>query len=117
MGYEATSGLNVSNHYGVRDTGGVEGVIKTTGLENEYAVNVDGDGVLGFVFPVINGVEITGVDETFSTGAVSAITIGGVDIDAASAAAPVELVSSNTGVVSITGPTAGTVIVTYKRLA
>ncbi len=63
MSYEQTSGLGVSNHYGARDTGGVEGIVKTEGLSNEYAVNFAGEGPFGFTFPVLAGVEITGVDE------------------------------------------------------
>lgn len=108
---------DVNNHYGQRKVGGEEGIIKTEGLYNEYSVNFDGDGPLGFTFPVLDGVEVVGVDESYSTGAVTVATIGGVDISAASEASPVSLTAANTGVVVLTGPTAGTVVIRFKRLA
>lgn len=108
---------NVHNHFGQRKVGGEEGIIKTEGSYNEYSVNFDGDGPIGFVFPVLDGVEVIGVDETYSTGAVTVATVGGVDISAATEAAPVSLAASNTGVVVLTGPTAGTVVIRFKRLA
>lgn len=106
----------VTQHYGARDTGGSEGVLKTEGSKNEYVVNYDGDGPLGRDFPVLDGVFVTGVDETYSTGAVTDITIGGVDISSASEASPVEVPAGNSGVVSTTGPTAGDLIIRFKRV-
>lgn len=119
MAYESTSGLNVSNHYGVRDTGGVEGIIKTEGLINYYSVNFDGDGPLGFIFPVLDGVEVISADvDTFGTsGGIETVTIGGVDVVPATEAVPVSIAAGNTGVVAVTNVTAGTVIIAYKRLA
>lgn len=108
---------DVHNQFGPREVGGSEGVTRTEGYLNEYVLNYDGEGPLGFVFPVGEGVYVTDVDETFSTGSVTAITIGGVDISAATDAAPVELDSDNTGVVSVTGPTAGDLVIRFKRLA
>lgn len=108
---------DVHNHYGQRKVGGEEGIIKTEGSYNEYSVNFDGDGPIGFVFPVLDGVEVIGVDETYSTGAVTVATIGGVDISTATEAAPVSIADTNTGEVVLTGPTAGTVVIRFKRLA
>lgn len=118
MSYEANSGLNVSNHYGVRDTGGVEGIIKTEGLVNYYTVNFDGDGPLGFLFPVLDGCKIIDVDaDTFGTNGTETVTIGGVNVLAATDAAPVNIAASNTGVIATTFITAGTLVIAYKRLA
>jgi len=115
MSYENTSGLNVNSQYGTQEVGGTEGVLKTRGYRNEFTVNFDAES-LPVMFPVGNGAFVTGVDETFSTTAVSVATIGGVNIATATEAVPVELAGSNTGVVVITGPTAGTVVVEYKNV-
>ena len=126
MGFETSAfgkadGSNVTstvnNHYGARQIGGSEGVVKTEGLNNEYVINFDGDGNLDRPFPVIKGVQVTGVDETFSTGAVTAITIGGVDVAAASEASPVSIPEGNSGDVNVTGPTAGDLVIKFKRSA
>jgi hypothetical protein len=115
MSYENTSGLDVNSQYGPQEIGGTSGVLKTRGYRNEFTANFDADS-LPVTFPVGNGAWVTGVDETFSTGAVSAATIGAVDISAATDAAPVEIAAGNTGVVVLTGPTAGTVVIEYKNV-
>lgn len=111
MAYEDSSGLNVNNHYGARDSGGTMGVFKTEGYEGEFVFNI-GDN-LDVLFPT--NVEVIGVDETFLTaGDTTAFTIGGVDVIAATEAAPVGIVPANTGVVVQTGGTAGSVVIKYK---
>lgn len=117
MSYEQTSGLNVSNHYGARETGGGEGVIKTEGTLNEYSINFDGDGPLGLPFPVLDGVKVVGVDSTFAAGTLGTATIGGVNVKTSSEASPVDIPASNTGAVVMTGITAGELVVKFKRLA
>lgn len=118
MSYESTSGLNVSNHYGVRDTGGTEGIVKTEGLVNYYTINFDGDGPLGYLFPVLDGVKIIDVDaDTFGTNTTETVTIGGVNVLAATDAAPVNIPATNSGVIVTTNITAGTLVIAYKRLA
>ena len=111
MAYEDSAGLNVSNHYGPRDSGGTQGVYSTYGYDSEFVWNLDGDD-LGVLFP--RNVEVTGVDETFTTGNVTALTIGGVDVIAATEAAPVGIVTANTGVLVNTGGTAGYIVIRYK---
>lgn len=111
MAFENTSGLNVNTQYGSRDTGGTQGVYNTAGYEAEFVYNLDGDD-LGALFP--RNVEVVGVDETFVTGDVTALTIGGVDVIAASEAAPVGVTPANTGVVAQVGGTAGYIVVKYK---
>lgn len=111
MTFANQAGLNVSNHYGARDSGGTRGVYKTEGYYNEFVINLD-RAALPVKFPV--NVEVVGVDETFVTGDVTALTIGGVAVIAATEAAPVGIVPANTGVISQTGGTAGYIIVKYK---
>lgn len=111
MGYESNTGLNVSNHYGPRDSGGTQGVYKTEGYENEFVWNLD-RGVLPVKFP--RNVKVTGVDRTFATGTVTALTVGGVAVLAATDAAPVSVVKANTGVLAQTGATAGYIVIRYK---
>jgi len=56
MAYEGSSGLQVSNHYGVRETGGSVGVERTTKSFNTFSVELTGQAlgegfVSSFVFP------------------------------------------------------------------
>jgi len=111
MSYEDSAGLNVNNHYGSRDSGGTQGVYKTEGYEGEFTYNLDGDN-LNVLFP--RNVEVIGVDETFVTGNVTALTVGGVDVIGATEAAPVGIVPANTGVLTQTGGTAGYIVVKFK---
>ena len=116
MGFENSAGINVSNHYGVRTTGGTDGNIKTEGTYNEYVFDL-GSEKIGFPFPVLAGCKVVGVDKTYATGTVTAIAIGGVSINAASEGSPVTIADTSTGVITQTGGTAGKVIIKYKRLA
>lgn len=111
MAYEDSAGLNVSNHYGPRSSGGTQGVYKTEGYYNEFVWNLDGD-TLPVLFP--RNVEVIGVDETFVTGNVTALSVGGVAVIAATEAAPVGIVAANTGVLAQTGGTAGYIVIRYK---
>lgn len=111
MAYEDSAGLNVHNHYGPRTSGGTQGVYKTEGYYNEFVWNLDSEN-LDVLFP--RNVEVIGVDETFVTGDVTALTIGGVAVIAATEAAPVGIVTANTGVLAQTGGTAGYIVIRYK---
>src|SRR5690606_4791437 len=56
MAFEATSGIQVANHYGPRDTGGSVGVERTTKSLNVFSVELTGvslneDFVSNFVMP------------------------------------------------------------------
>lgn len=111
-GFESNTGLGVSNYYGARDSGGTQGVYKTEGYYNEFVWELSGS-VLPVKFP--RNVEVIGVDETFSTGTdITALTIGGVSVIAATEAAPVAIVTANTGVLAKTGGSAGYVVIRYK---
>lgn len=110
--YESGSGLNVNNHYGARTTGGTEGIVGTEGTNNEFMIDLDNED-LAFGFPVTNGkAYITIVDTTASDA--TTFTIGGVDVVAATAAAPVQIPDSNTGVI-VTDGTTGKVLVTFNK--
>jgi len=124
MPYESNTGLNVTNHYGPRDTGNQEGVIKTEGAKNQAVVNFDGEA-FDFKVYIPAGSVVTNIITDFATGAVSAATVGLVDI---SGAGQIDAtVAGNTtpatvsvplgGLLTVTGPTAGYVIVEYMHVA
>jgi hypothetical protein len=114
MGFENTAGLGVNNHYGPRPTGGTEGVTRTDGTNNEFMIDLDGEG-LDLGFPVTDGsAYVTIVDVTVSDA--TTFTIGGVDVAAATDAAPVQIPDANTGVI-VTNGTTGKVLVTYNKYA
>lgn len=82
MAFEASSRIQVANHYGPRDTGGTAGVERTTKSLNVFSVEITGrslteDWISNFVFPQnakILRAFIT-VDEPFDAG-VTAVSIG-----------------------------------------
>lgn len=57
MGFEKKAGLNVHNHYGVRDTGGAVGVESTSGSTHVLRVDLTGqsinDAIAGFMPKVV----------------------------------------------------------------
>ncbi len=118
MGYENTAGLGVNNHYGPRASGGTEGVAKTEGVNNEFVKDLDEAG-LAFGFPVPSATQgsnwVTECDISQAAGTVTAQTIGGVDISGATPEAPVEIDSTNTGVIAMTGSTGGLVLIKFKK--
>lgn len=103
--------VDIGKTYGPRDAGNQSGPTKTEGYLNEVVVNFDADG--GAPMDILAGAQIVEVDETFSTGAVTVATVGGVDVSAATEAAPV----AADGEVVVTGPTAGSVVIRFKRVA
>ena len=120
MGFENSAGIDVSNHYGPRDTGGTEGTTKTEGIDNEFLIDLDNGG-LDFGFPIPSAFTnqgsffVTLTDDTQATGTVTAVTIGGVAVLAATIAAPVEITSANTGVIVVTGATGGNLLIKYSN--
>lgn len=114
MSFEDSAGINVSNHYGPRSTGGTEGVVKTEGTRNEFTLDVEGDG-LDFGFPTVDGTAyVTIIDFSQSNG--TTFTIGGVDVTLGSAVAPIEIPDGNTGVI-VTDATTGKIVVEFKKYA
>lgn len=119
MGFESNTGLGVNNHYGARDSGGTEGIVKTEGVSNEFMEDLDGGG-LSFGFPVpFTGQAsyyVTEADVSLAGGTITAITIGGVDVTAATPEAPVEVAAGNTGAVVLTGGNGtGKYLIKYKK--
>lgn len=107
---------DVNNHYGQRDIGGTSGVSKQTGYYEEYTINVDSEG-LDATLPITVGAIVTEVISDFATGAITTLTVGGVDISGADGTSlnNVELAASNTGAVVLAGPTAGNVVIRYLK--
>lgn len=116
MPYENSAGLNVTNHYGPRVTGGGQGVFKTEGYLNQYIVDGASQGLV-YLHPRGDGVWVYGHDFTFAVGTVTSITIGGVEVIGATEAAPIRLFKENTGQVVVTGLTSGKVVIYYKNVA
>lgn len=115
MAYENSAGLNVSNSYGPRKSGGEQGVFKRNGFDNEYVVNLPMSGLI-YKFPRQGNVKVYKVDTTFATGTVSALAIGGVSVLAATEAAPVQVPAANTGLVTQTGGTGGFIIIKFHNV-
>lgn len=116
MPYENSAGLNVTNHYGPRTTGGTQGVFKTEGYLNQYVIDGASQGQV-YLHPRGDGVWVYGHDFTFAVGTVTSITIGGVQVIGATDAAPIRLFKENTGQVVVTGLTSGKVVLNYKNVA
>ena len=112
--YEDGSGLNVNNHYGPREAGGTEGVTRTDGTNNEWMLDFDNTD-LAFGFPVTDGSAYVTIVDTTVTNATT-LTIGGVNVIAATDAAPVLIPAANTGVIGTDGTT-GKVLITYNKYA
>lgn len=116
MPFENTAGLNVTNQYGPRATGGARGVYKTSGFKNEFVL--DGNSVgIQYLYPRGDGIMVYNIDKTFAVGTVTSIKIGGIEVSGATAAAPVRLYKENTGEIVIVGLTSGKVLVEYKNVA
>lgn len=110
--YESGSGLNVNNRYGAVTTGGTEGVVGTEGTNNEYMIDLDNTNLV-FDFPVTNGKAYITIVDTTVTNATT-LTIGGVNVVAATDAAPVQIPDANTGVI-VTDGTTGKILITYNK--
>lgn len=115
MGFESNTGLGVNNHYGQRYVGGEEGEIKTAGASFEASLDYDGD-VLGKAVVIPAGAVVTEVIDDFATGAVSAATVGAVDISTAAGTPATYVAVPLGGDLTVTGPTAGKVIVKYLNV-
>jgi len=116
MTYESNSGLGVKNHYGPRAVGGAQGVIGTEGAKNEATVNFDGEA-FDLLVKIPAGAVVTHVMDEFATGAVTAATVGAVDISAADGAEVNYVAVPVGGDLTITGPTAGSVVVYFLNVA
>lgn len=109
MSYENTAGLGVNNHYGPRASAATAGGNAGNDIKRTSAYTIeDGFVVTGYV--PANAL-VTGYYTFDLTGTVTAATVGGVDVTGASTTA-VEA----SGVLAVTGITAGKVLVEYILL-
>ena len=108
---------NVSNHYGPRSTGGESGTVGTKGAYKEAVVNFDATGPIYDVVTIPTGATVMEVDASQATGAVVKATVGAIDISAAVGTQITYVDITLGGALVVTGPTAGTVIVRYSKLA
>ena len=116
MTYESNTGLNVKAQYGPRPVGGTMGVERTAGIKNEASVNFDGDA-FDLLVKIPAGAVVTHVMDEFATGAVTAATVGAVNIAAADGTELAYVAVPLGGDLTITGPTAGTVVVYFLNVA
>lgn len=112
MSFEDSAGLGVNNHYGPRETGGTEGIVRTSGVNNEFMIDLEGDN-LAFGFPDVDGSAYVTIVDLAVTNATT-FTIGGVNVVAATDASPIQVPAANTGVI-VTNGTTGKVLVTYNK--
>jgi len=116
MSYESNTGLGVATQYGSRAAGGTEGVVKTEGVRNEFLEDLDADQ-LDFGFPSTDGSAwVTMADVSQLGGTITAISIGGVVVTAATPEAPVNIPAGNTGVIVYTGSDgSGKALIAYNK--
>ena len=111
----------VSNHYGVRASGGSEGITKTEGGVNEFSYD-SSDTALAFGFPS----PATGQDSVWVTDVyafdrgetITALTIGGLPVQTADPATGVtiEIPAGNTGVLAgLVGSASGRIFIKYLK--
>lgn len=119
MSYEANSGLGVNNHYGPRKSGGAIGEIETDGLTNrQFVLNLDAPH-LPVEFPRTAKCYVTGFDTVFTTGTVTSLKIGDIEI-ADDEVLPKEITIPAEGedlLVTQVGGTAGTIIIYFAQAA
>lgn len=106
----------VSNHYGPFTGNGEKGVYEGDGAVYEAVVDFDGTGPL-FVKNVIPaGAVVTEVLGIGLTGAIATALVGALDISAADGAVLNYVTVVTAGELTVTGPTAGKVLVRYLKV-
>lgn len=103
MGYENSAGLGVNNFYGPRDTGATKGFEPSDGVERKVVWIFSADTL---VSPIVvpTGAVVTGVTKPTN---ITAVTVGGVAVQAATEVAPVK----TAGAIAVTGGVAGNVVI------
>lgn len=112
MAFETGAIRGVSSVYGTRKVGGAQGTQPSSGINREATVNFDGDQLPQEV-TLPAGAVVTHILEEFATGAVTTAEVGAVDVSAADGAEANYVAVPLGGDLTITGPTAGTVVVKY----
>ena len=109
--------FSVSTHYNARVTGGEQGRFKTEGNEFQSAMDFSATGPLHDTQSVPAGAVVTDVRGYGLTGSISTATVGTTDISAARDDDDGTWVTIATaGDLAVTGPTAGTVVVKWRRV-
>lgn len=111
MGYESNTGLNVSNHYGPRDTGSEKGAYTSQDSRTIYAIDVPESGLVQDI-PVKAGAIVENV-ETHGTAVVTTLVVGAQDISAATWGTPVTVTTDGNLEGTFTGEGKVTVTVNY----
>ena len=111
MSYESNTGLNVSNHYGPREVGGTEGSLTTGDNKRTYAFDGSATNLPGDIITLPVGA--TGRVLDISGTAPAVLTFAGVDVLAASYAAPVEFDATSDQKIEYTGTVKNVVTVEF----
>lgn len=128
MAYEKTSGLNVFNQYGPRDTGGTIGVERSTDSVHQLSIGFTGDSlavgefvapvvmpagarILRYVLVIDEAFTVTGTTPTLLFGSAGSVATNGValseaELEAEGAKIPVDTGSGTWSTTSATGLTA-----------
>lgn len=128
MAYEKTSGLNVFNHYGPRETGGTIGVERSTDSVHQLSIGFTGDSlavgefvapvvmpagarVLRYVLVIDEAFTVTGTTPTLRFGSAGSVSTNGValsetELEAEGAKIPASTGSGTWSTTSATGLTA-----------
>lgn len=110
MPYENKSGLGVNTFYGPRTSGGVQGPDVSSGVLNQFVWFYDSAALLDDRFPIPAGSMVVDVTKPAN---VTAVTVGGTAVQAATWAAPVVA----GGAVAVTGAVTGDkIVITYQKV-
>lgn len=111
MSYESNTGLNVSNHYGPRETGSEKGVYTTKDSRTIYAIDVPESGLVQEI-PVKAGAIVENV-EAHGTAVVTTLVVGAQDISTATWGTPVVVTADGNLDGTFTGEGKVTVTISY----
>ena len=107
----------VSNNYGARVVGGANGELSGTDAYHESVINFDATGPLFDKQVIPAGAVVTEVLGVGLTGTISTAVVGALDISAANGAVANYKVVVAAGELAVTGPTAGSVLVRWLKVA
>ena len=110
MAYENSAGLNVNNFYGPRTATGAQGPDESSGVLNQFVWQYDSTALINNRFLIPAG---SAIQDVMKPAGVTAVTVGGTAVTAATWAAPVIA----GGAVAVTGAVTGDkIIITYQKI-
>lgn len=110
MAYENSAGLGVNNFYGPRTATGAQGPDESHGVLNQFVWQYDSTALINNRFLIPAGSAILDVTKPST---VTAVTVGGTAVTAATWAAPVIA----GGAVALTGAATGDkIVITYQKI-